>query len=246
MPDGGSRTSAALVPRVGDRAIGTRTPSKSTSVGQRLLTLNVTTGTGDVNKRWHTLTGVRRTAEETKAVILKAARERFAADGYDRATIRAIAAEARIDPAMIMRYFGNKEGLFAAAAEFDLALPDLSRVPREEIGTALARHFVDRWEGDESLTLLLRAGVTNPAAAERMRGIFAAQLTPVVTAVPSAGPTAESRAGLAASQVLGMALCRYVLAFPPVVAMSRDEIIAWIGPTLQRYLVEPGNPDDME
>ncbi|WP_369028272.1 TetR/AcrR family transcriptional regulator, partial [Nocardia farcinica] len=80
---------------------------------------------------------MRRSSEETKAVILAAARERFAADGYDRATIRAIAGDAGIDPAMVMRYFGNKERLFAAAAEFDLELPDLTAVPREQIGETL-------------------------------------------------------------------------------------------------------------
>ncbi|SFP08637.1 regulatory protein, tetR family [Amycolatopsis arida] len=183
---------------------------------------------------------MRRSAEETKSKILAAARERFAADGYDRATIRAIAAEAHIDPAMVMRYFGNKEGLFAAAAEFDLALPDLAQVPRDRIGRALATHFLNRWEGDEALTLLLRAAVTNPTVAERMRQIFAAQLSPVVAAVSegTSSTTAPVRAGLAATQVLGMALCRYVLAFPPVVSMTREEIIDWIGPTLQRYLTE--------
>ena len=67
-----------------------------------------------------------RRSDRTRAAILAAARERFAADGYERATIRAIAADAAIDPAMVMRYFGNKEKLFAAAAEFDLRLPDLS------------------------------------------------------------------------------------------------------------------------
>lgn len=186
---------------------------------------------------------MKRSAAETKSTILAAARERFAADGYDRATIRSIAAEAQIDPAMVMRYFGSKEGLFAAAAEFDLALPDLSQVARDYLGTALATHFLDRWEGDEALTLLLRAAVTNPVVAERMQEIFATQLGPIVAAVSgssSSSPTAAVRAGLAATQVLGMALCRYVLDFPPVAAMTREEIIAWIGPTLQRYLTEPG------
>ncbi len=68
---------------------------------------------------------MRRSSEQTKAVILAAARERFAADGYDRATIRHIAADAAIDPSMVMRYFGSKERLFAAAADFDLRLPDV-------------------------------------------------------------------------------------------------------------------------
>lgn len=181
---------------------------------------------------------MRRTSTETKAVILAAARERFAADGYERATIRAIAADARIDPSMVMRYFGNKEQLFADAAEFDLELPDLSQVPRDQLGATIAAHFLDRWERDEALIILLRVGVTNAAVAERMRMIFAAQLGPVVAATAENPQDAPVRAGLVASQVLGMALCRYVLAFPPLVNMDRQTVIDQIGPTLQRYLTD--------
>jgi AcrR family transcriptional regulator len=141
---------------------------------------------------------------------------------------------------MVMRYFTSKERLFAAAAEIDLALPDLSAIPRDQVGARLATHFLDRWDSDEALTILLRAGVTNAVAAERMRTIFAAQLVPIVTKVAGPSVAAPVRAGLAATQVLGMALCRYVLVFPPVAAMTRTEVIDWIGPTLQRYLVEPG------
>jgi AcrR family transcriptional regulator len=182
-----------------------------------------------------------RRSDATKDVILTAARERFAADGYERATIRAIAADAGIDPAMVMRYFGNKEKLFAAAAEFDLRLPDLTQIPTGELGRRIVGHMVDRWDGDETLMALLRAAVTNPAAADRMREIFAAQLGPTVQAV--APDDAPRRAGLLATQVLGLALTRYVLRLPPVVAMDRDAIVAWIGPTLQRYLVEDVSPD---
>ncbi|WP_344211551.1 TetR/AcrR family transcriptional regulator [Kribbella sancticallisti] len=181
-----------------------------------------------------TETGERR-SDRTRAAILGAARERFAADGYERATIRAIAADAAIDPAMVMRYFGNKEKLFAAAAEFDLRLPDLSAVPREQVGAALTNHFLDRWEDDESLKALLRASVTNEVAAERMRQLFAEQLGPVIGSLADPASTA-TRAGLVATQALGFALCRYVLALPPVAALTREEAVAWLGPTITRYL----------
>src|SRR5215213_6594323 len=98
-----------------------------------------------------------RRSDATRAAILAAAREQFAASGYQAATIRSIAAAAAIDPAMVMRYYGNKEGLFAAAAEFDLELPDLGAVARSAVGHALVAHFLDRWEGDETLMALLRA-----------------------------------------------------------------------------------------
>lgn len=180
-----------------------------------------------------------RRSDATKEAILVAARERFAEDGYERATIRAIAADAGIDPSMVMRYFGNKEKLFAAAAEFDLRLPDVAGMARQEVGRRLAGHVVDRWDGDETLMALLRAAVTNAAAVERMREIFATQLGPVVAAI--APDRVGTRAGLIATQVLGIAFTRYVLRLPPVVAMERDELVEWIGPTLQRYLT--GTPD---
>lgn len=191
-----------------------------------------------VNKCWHTLVGMRRSSRETQAAILAAARERFAASGYERATIRAIAADAGIDPSMVMRYFGSKEGLFAAAAQFDLELPDLSSVARDDLGRRLVAHFVDRWERDEVLVVLLRAAATNPAAAAKMGEIFTTQLLPLVADTDAPDP--ERRAGLIATQMLGLALCRYVLALPPVRTMSRADVESWLGPTIQRYLTGPG------
>lgn len=178
----------------------------------------------------------KRSAEHTKNRILDAARECFAAEGYDRATIRAIARRAGIDPSMVMRYFGNKEKLFASAADFDLRLPDLSEVPMGEVGHVLARHLLERWENDAGLKVLLRAGIANDVAEERMRGIFGGQVAPAIAKLPGDPALASARAGLVASQVLGMALCRYILRLPPVVAMSREEIVRWLAPTLQRYL----------
>jgi AcrR family transcriptional regulator len=191
-----------------------------------------------VNSCWPTLVGMRRSSVETKGVILAAARQRFAESGFERATIRAIAADANIDPSMVMRYFGSKDQLFAAAADFDLQLPDLSDVERDQLGDRLVTHFLNRWEDDEALIVLLRSSTTNAEAAQRMREIFAGQLLPAVAKI---NPDASARrAGLVATQVLGMALCRYVLQVPPVVAMSRDELVAWLGPTVQRYLVGSG------
>ncbi|WP_446212025.1 TetR/AcrR family transcriptional regulator [Micromonospora sp. IBSANI012] len=177
-----------------------------------------------------------RRSDATRAAILRAARERFAADGYERATIRAIAADARIDPSMVMRYYGNKEGLFAAAAEFDLRLPELADVPTGQLGEVLVRHFLDRWEGDETLAALLRAASTNPGAAERMRGLFADQLGAVVARFGTDPATTARRAGLVASQILGLAFTRYIVGLPPMVDAAPAELVAWVGPTLQRYL----------
>jgi hypothetical protein len=96
---------------------------------------------------------------------------------------------------------------------------------------------VSRWERDEALVVLLRSSATNAEAAQRMRAMFAGQLLPAITKINPDAP--ERRAGLVATQMLGLALCRYVLQLPPVVTMSRDETVAWLGPTVQRYLTAP-------
>ena len=183
---------------------------------------------------------MRRTSDETKAAILEAARERFGTAGFQAATIRAIAADAGVDPAMVMRYYGSKDKLFAAAAEFDLRFPDFATTDRAQVGRSVVRHFLERWEGDEALVILLRSSATNGDAAQRMQEIFGSQLQPLVASLVPAGESAV-RAGLVATQILGMALCRFVLRLPPVVEMSRDEVVEWLGPTIQRYF---GLPED--
>jgi AcrR family transcriptional regulator len=177
-----------------------------------------------------------RGSEPTKEAILAAARERFAADGYERATIRAIAEGARIDPALVMRYFGNKEKLFAAAADFDLRLPDLCALPRDRAGALLVQHFIDRWEADDTFMALIRTAATHEAAAKKVRAVLSGQVAPAIAALSSEPATAAVRAGLVASQILGMALCRYVLRLPPVVGMSQADVVACLGPTVQRYI----------
>src|SRR6201992_2744987 len=184
-----------------------------------------------VNTCWPTIVDMRRTSQETKAAILAAARERFGANGFQGATIPGIAAGAGIDPSMVMRYFGSKGQLFAAAAEFDLKFPDLTELDRAAVGRSLVRHFLPRWEGDDALVILLRSSATNADAAQRMQHIFTKQLQPLVaTLVPAA--EARWRSGLIATQILGVAWCRFVLRFAAVVRMSPAAIVAWVGPTI--------------
>jgi AcrR family transcriptional regulator len=176
---------------------------------------------------------------QTRAAILAAARHRFAADGYERTTIRAIAADAGIDPSMVMRYYGSKDGLFAAAADLDLHLPDLATVPREKLGEMLVRHWVERWEGDlsdELLIVLLRSAITNERAAEQLRTVFGAQVAKALAAVVDDPAEAPIRAGLVSTQMLGLALCRHILGFPPVVALDVETLVTSVSDTVQRYL----------
>ena len=175
-------------------------------------------------------------SQRTRAAILQAAQELFAAQGYERTTVRDVAARAAIDPAMVMRYFGSKEGLFAAASAFALQIPDLRNTPREEVGETLVEHFFVRWEsGDDSLQILLRTSASNEVAAARMQEIVREQIAKMVIQVRGRGGS-QAVAALIATQMLGLAYCRYVLRLPALLAMSRESIVRSIGATVQRYL----------
>jgi AcrR family transcriptional regulator len=169
---------------------------------------------------------------------MQAARERFSSEGFERTTIRAVAADAAIDPALVMRYFGSKEGLFAAASEINLELPDLRAVPSGEVGRRLAANFVERWETGASasaLRVLLRTATSNEAARARLLQVFEQQLIRMLSSVAPKGELA-ARASLVATQILGLALCRYILRLPPLVALPAEALAEAIAPTLERYI----------
>lgn len=175
--------------------------------------------------------------EETRAAILAAARARFAADGFERTTIRAIGMDAGADPALVMRYYGNKEQLFALAAEVDLRIPDFDGIARARTGAALVEHFLDRWEADHALQILLRAAATKTEASEKLRKVFLTQIAPRIGRLTGNEQDRNLRAGLVATQMIGFGVCRYVLKLPPIARMSREEAVRFLGPTIQRYIV---------
>lgn len=173
----------------------------------------------------------------TRAAIETAAKELFAANGFERTTVREIGARAGIDASMIIRYFGSKEALFSSVSMPDLRLPDLGQGAGDAIGESLVRHFLDIWEGKQAgggLPVLLRSAASNEAAAAKLRQIFSEQVFPAVARAGSPS-TAPARAGLVASQLLGLALCRYILKILPLVEMSPATIVREVGATVQRY-----------
>jgi AcrR family transcriptional regulator len=178
-----------------------------------------------------------RRSVRTRAAILDAAQRLFALHGYERTTIRDVAAEAAIDPSMVMRYFGSKDELFVASAVMDLTLPDLGAVAAADVGATLTRHFLGMWEGQDGKSasaILLRSAASNEYAARRVREVFAAQIVPMVARVGGRNDV-EVRAGLVMTQLLGLALCRYILQIPPVAGLSVEEVVKSIAPTIQRY-----------
>lgn len=179
-------------------------------------------------------------SEGTRRTILDAARDIFATRGYEQTTIRAVAAHAGIDASMVMRYFGSKAGLFTAAATMSLEPPDLRPVPPGRRGEVLVRHFVSRWEDDlsgDSTFILMRTAVTDPAVAAKMQATFDMLILAPVAALDL--DEAARRAALIATQLLGLALCRYMLRLEPLASMPLDEVVFPISRTVQAYLTEP-------
>ena len=143
-----------------------------------------------------------RSATATRAAILAAARSRFAVEGYERTTLRAVAGDVGVDAAMVIRYFGGKEALFAEAADLDLRLPDLTGVGKEDLAGVLLPHFFAVWEEDATFLALLRASATSTRAATVMREVFATQVAPALAVVVPDHPV--ERAGLLGSPGVGI------------------------------------------
>jgi AcrR family transcriptional regulator len=179
-------------------------------------------------------------SEGTRRTILGAARRAFAARGYEQTTIRAVASQAGIDASMVMRYFGSKAGLFAAAATIDLDPPDLASAAPRRRGEVLVRHFVGRWErgpSEDMLVFLLRTAVTNEQVAEQLQTTFDRMVLGPLIALEYG--EAERRAALIGSQLMGLGLCRYILRLQPLASLSDEEVVAGVAPTIQRYLTQP-------
>jgi AcrR family transcriptional regulator len=178
-----------------------------------------------------------RNAVQTRADIVSAARSRFAAEGYEGTTLRAVAADVGVDAALVIRYYGSKQELFAAAAEFTIELPDLADVDPNEIAGILLPRFFAVWEEDETFVALLRAAMTSQIAADALRRVFAEQVAPKLISATPDHPV--QRIGLMGSFVIGLAITRYVLVNPPIASLSRDELSRWAAPVIQQLLVGP-------
>jgi AcrR family transcriptional regulator len=183
-----------------------------------------------------------RDAAKTRADLLAAARRRFGSDGYDRTTIRAIAAEVGVDPALVIRYFGSKQDLFAAVADLNLSLPDLTAVPPGRRARVLLARFFAVWEDDDTFLALLRASMTSESVAATLREVFAVQVVPAISAVVPDHP--RERAGLVGAFIIGLATTRYALVAPGVAAMGQGQITAWATPVVEQLLTgpAPGEP----
>jgi AcrR family transcriptional regulator len=179
-------------------------------------------------------------------MITAAAAARFTAAGYDATSLRQVAADAGVDPALVRRFFGSKEQLFTAVASVlidpGLALAAVTDGPAEAAGERLLRHFLSLL-GDVSrpgpLLGLVRSAVTSEHAARLLRQFLAeGLLRDIAASLPSDQPGLG--AALAASQLVGLAVARYAVQLPPLTAADTDELAGTVGPVLQYYLT--GHP----
>ncbi|WP_030621660.1 TetR family transcriptional regulator [Streptomyces sclerotialus] len=176
--------------------------------------------------------------------ILAAARTEFAERGYDKTSIRGIAKAAQVDPALVHHYFGTKEQVFGAAIEVSfepaLHLPDLLARGADGIGERFARYFLGIWENPATrapLLAVIRSAMTHDTAAKVLRGFVLRRMLERVAA-ELAVPEPRFRAELAAAQLVGIAMLRYVIQVEPLATADTEDIVRTVAPTLQRYLTE--------
>lgn len=187
-------------------------------------------------------TGRRAGNSGARDAILEAARASFTANGYDGATIRDVARRARVDPALVHHYFGTKRQLFAAAVDLPVdprpVIAGIVAGDRDTVGVRLARTFLSVWDAETNrspMVALIRSATSNEQAATMLREFITREIFGNVTAGLEV-PQPQLRASLAASQMMGVALLRYVLRVEPLASLPGDRLADMIGPTLQRYL----------
>ncbi|WP_207568528.1 TetR family transcriptional regulator [Mycolicibacterium tusciae] len=181
----------------------------------------------------------------SREAVLAAAKARFAAEGYEKTTLRSIADDAKVDPSMVLYLFGSKADLFREALRLlldpDLLVAALRGTADDEpdIGTRMVRTYLRIWEAPESgptMVVMLQSATSNPDAHEAFRSFMQNYVLTAVSGVLGGDEQARLRATLAASQLVGAAVLRYVMKVAPLATLSGDELVGLLAPTVTRYL----------
>jgi AcrR family transcriptional regulator len=174
--------------------------------------------------------------------IAAAAMHEFGEHGYDGATMRAIAARAEVDPALVHHYFGAKADLFAEVAGIpvrpDIEVPAILRGGHDDAGERIVRFVLEAFERPDVRkrgVMVLRTAISGKLTGPLVSGFLSRELLPRIAAELDA-PDAELRASLAASQIAGLIIARYVVGLPAMRDAAVDDLVERIGPTVQRYL----------
>ncbi len=181
----------------------------------------------------------------SKDIVLSAAKTRFARDGYEKTTLRAIADEARVDPSMVLYLFGSKEQLFRESLRLiidpDVLVAALTGGDGDEadVGTRMVRTYLGIWEAPETastMRAMLASATSNPDALAAFRGFMQNYVLTAVSGVFGGDEQARLRAMLAATSLVGTAMLRYLMAVPPLSDLSAEEVVRLVAPTVTRYL----------
>lgn len=190
-------------------------------------------------------TGRRPGATDTRAEILDAARRQFTDNGFTGATIRGIAADAEVDPALVHHYFGSKSDLFVAALDIPVnpaaILAGLVREGTDGLGERIVETMLTVWDAADvnPVLMVVRSLAEGGRTAELLREFVTLNvMRPLAAAIDTRGsPDAAVRATLAASQFVGLLMVRYVAAIEPLASLPPAEVARIVGPNVQRYLV---------
>jgi len=181
----------------------------------------------------------------SRDAVLSAAKERFATEGYEKTTLRAIAQDAHVDPSMVLYLFGSKEELFRESLRLiidpEVLVAALTGATDDDpdIGTRMVRTYLRIWETPDTaatMRAMLQSATSNSHAHDAFRGFMQNYVLTAVSGVLGGGEQARLRATLAASQLVGAALLRYIIEVPPLATLSAEEVVALIAPTVTRYL----------
>ncbi len=185
-------------------------------------------------------------AADTRARILAVAREEFSERGYEKTSVRGIAKAAGVDSALVHHYFGTKEQIFGAAVEVAFApafraRDDILDGPLDGVGERLTRTIFGLWENPVTrapLLAIVRSAVNNETAAAVFRRLIATQLLRRIGEQLDL-PDADLRAELAAAQLVGVAMMRYVIRIEPIASADAERIIERVAPVVQGHLTGP-------
>ena len=181
----------------------------------------------------------------SRDAVLSAAKQRFATEGYEKTTLRAIAKDAHVDPSMVLYLFGSKEALFRESLRLildpEVLVAAMTGLDDDDpdVGTRMVRMYLRIWETPDtaaSMRAMLQSATSNTDANDAFRGFMQNYVLTAVSGVLGGGEQARLRAMLAASNLVGTAMLRYIIQVPPLATLSADEVVALIAPTVTRYL----------
>ncbi|MDO0973220.1 TetR family transcriptional regulator [Mycolicibacterium frederiksbergense] len=178
----------------------------------------------------------------SRDAVLASAKQHFAAHGYEKTTLRAIARDAHVDPSMVLYLFGSKADLFRESLRLLIdptQLVEAMTAAEGDLGTRLVRRYLKIWEGPdtaESMIAMLQSATSNSDANEALRSFLQTYVLTAVSGVIGGDEQARLRAMLAATNLLGTALLRYVMKVSPLADLAAEDVVALIAPTVNRYL----------